>query len=35
MKLDVETHPWPLVEANQALSALREGRFVGAAVLVP
>jgi propanol-preferring alcohol dehydrogenase len=27
--------PWPLAAANQALSALRDGRLTGAAVLVP
>ncbi|TDO06211.1 MULTISPECIES: zinc-dependent alcohol dehydrogenase family protein [Halomonas] len=30
-----ETHAYPLEEANQALEALREGRFSGAAVLIP
>jgi propanol-preferring alcohol dehydrogenase len=30
-----ETHTYPLAEANEALAALREGRFTGAAVLVP
>jgi len=30
-----EVHPYPLSDANQALDALRHGRFRGAAVLVP
>jgi len=30
-----ETHRFPLEEANEALAALREGKFSGAAVLVP
>ena len=30
-----ETHTFPLKEANSALAALREGKFSGAAVLVP
>jgi propanol-preferring alcohol dehydrogenase len=30
-----ETHAYPLSQANEALSALREGRLTGAAVLVP
>ena len=30
-----ETHTYPLTSANEALSALREGRLTGAAVLVP
>jgi propanol-preferring alcohol dehydrogenase len=30
-----ETHVYPLSQANEALSALREGRLTGAAVLVP
>ncbi len=30
-----ETHSFPLSHANEALSALRDGRFSGAAVLVP
>lgn len=30
-----EATPWPLASANEALSALREGRLRGAAVLVP
>jgi propanol-preferring alcohol dehydrogenase len=29
------TTPYPLAEANRALSDLRAGRFEGAAVLVP
>ena len=33
--LQVETHPYPLAQANEALAGLREGRFTGAAVLVP
>jgi propanol-preferring alcohol dehydrogenase len=33
--IDTETHAWPLSQANEALSALREGRFTGAAVLIP
>jgi len=33
--LRVETHPYPLAEANRALSDLREGAFTGAAVLLP
>ncbi|MFL6675232.1 MAG: zinc-dependent alcohol dehydrogenase family protein [Massilia sp.] len=34
---EIKTHPvlFPLAEANEALAALREGRFDGAAVLVP
>ena len=31
----VETTRFPLSQANQALSALRDGRLAGAAVLVP
>ena len=30
-----ETRAFPLVQANAALAALREGRLTGAAVLVP
>jgi len=30
-----ETHIYPLAAANEALEALREGKFTGAAVLVP
>jgi propanol-preferring alcohol dehydrogenase len=33
--LRVEATPYPLREANRALADLREGRLVGAAVLVP
>jgi propanol-preferring alcohol dehydrogenase len=33
--IKVNTTPYPLREANQALADLRAGRFVGAAVLVP
>ena len=33
--LQLETHPYPLAQANEALAGLREGRFTGAAVLVP
>ena len=29
-----EVHPYPLEEANEALNDLREGRFIGAAVVV-
>ncbi|HYP33669.1 MAG TPA: zinc-dependent alcohol dehydrogenase family protein [Burkholderiaceae bacterium] len=35
MPLDVTATPYPLARANQALADLREGRLVGAAVLVP
>lgn len=31
----VDVHTWPLAQANEALGALRDGRVVGAAVLVP
>ena len=34
-KLQVTVHPYPLDAADQALRDLREGRFDGAAVLVP
>jgi propanol-preferring alcohol dehydrogenase len=30
-----ETRPYPLIQANEALSDLRDGRLQGAAVLVP
>ena len=33
--LRVETHVFPLTQANAALDALRHGKFAGAAVLVP
>jgi propanol-preferring alcohol dehydrogenase len=33
--IDIRATPYPLVEANAALDDLREGRFDGAAVLVP
>jgi propanol-preferring alcohol dehydrogenase len=33
--LEVETHRYPLADANRALDDLRGGRFTGAAVLVP
>jgi len=33
--LRIEATPYPLIEANRALADLREGRLVGAAVLVP
>ena len=33
--LRLETHTYPLEQANQALADLRAGRFTGAAVLVP
>ncbi|MEM5326048.1 zinc-dependent alcohol dehydrogenase family protein [Paraburkholderia sp. JHI2823] len=32
-KLEIETTPYPLVRANEALADLREGRLTGAAVL--
>jgi propanol-preferring alcohol dehydrogenase len=35
MPLDVETTPYPLARANEALDDLRAGRLEGAAVLVP
>jgi len=35
MPLEVATTAYPLVRANEALADLREGRLVGAAVLVP
>jgi propanol-preferring alcohol dehydrogenase len=34
-KIDTKTVPYPLAEANSALSDLRDGRLTGAAVLVP
>jgi propanol-preferring alcohol dehydrogenase len=34
-KLAVTVHPYPLDAADQALSDLKNGRFDGAAVLVP
>jgi hypothetical protein len=33
--IDIRATPYPLVEAKAALNDLREGRFDGAAVLVP
>jgi len=33
--IELHTHRYPLSQANQALDDLREGRFAGAAVLVP
>jgi propanol-preferring alcohol dehydrogenase len=33
--LRIETHVFPLAQANEALDALRRGAFAGAAVLVP
>lgn len=33
--VQTEIHEFPLAQANEALAALREGRFTGAAVLVP
>jgi len=33
--IHTETHAYPLEQANQALDDLRNGRFQGAAVLVP
>ncbi len=35
MDIDTSVKPYPLEQANRALSDLREGRFNGAAVLVP
>jgi propanol-preferring alcohol dehydrogenase len=35
MPLEVTTTAYPLARADEALSDLREGRLVGAAVLVP
>lgn len=35
LKLDIATHSYPLADANRALDDLREGRFSGAAVLIP
>ncbi len=35
MGIVTKTTPYPLAQANQALADLREGRFEGAAVLVP
>ncbi|GAB4358103.1 MAG: zinc-dependent alcohol dehydrogenase family protein [Methylohalobius crimeensis] len=34
-QIRTEVHPYPLTEANRALEDLRQGRFQGAAVLVP
>ena len=34
-RLQVSTHVYPMVQANEALDDLRAGRFSGAAVLVP
>jgi propanol-preferring alcohol dehydrogenase len=33
--LEVDTHPYPLERADEALADLKAGRFTGAAVLVP
>ena len=33
--VETETRPYPLEQANQALDDLRQGRFTGAAVLIP
>ena len=33
--VQTETRPYPLEQANQALDDLRQGRFTGAAVLIP
>ncbi len=33
--IEISVTPFPLEEANEALSALRQGRLVGAAVLIP
>jgi len=35
LPLDVQATAYPLARANEALADLREGRVVGAAVLVP
>ena len=35
MQIHTEVHSYPLIEANRALDDLREGRFQGAAVLIP
>ncbi len=35
VEIRTEVHPYPLMEANRALEDLRQGRFQGAAVLVP
>jgi len=35
VRLQLETHSYPMSQANEALAGLREGRFTGAAVLVP
>lgn len=35
IRIKTTVHRYPLIAANQALSDLREGRFAGAAVLVP
>jgi alcohol dehydrogenase, propanol-preferring len=34
-RVSVETHPYPLSDAQQALRDLKAGRFAGAAVLIP
>jgi len=34
IKIETTVHPYPLAEANRALSDLREGKFAGAAVLM-
>ena len=33
--IETEVHPYPLEQANEALEDLRNGRFTGAAVIVP
>ena len=33
--IETTVHRYPLAQANEALEDLREGRFSGAAVLVP
>jgi len=33
--IEVDTTPFPLAEANAALTALRSGKLTGAAVLLP
>jgi len=35
IRIETTVHHYPLIAVNQALSDLREGRFAGAAVLVP
>lgn len=35
VQIRTEVHPYPLLEANRALEDLRQGKFQGAAVLVP